>query len=213
MANTASPDNVIVVSFADDSNAYAALTQLEEVDAQDQAFVQDAPVVARGDDGRNKVKDEVSDEMLSGTAGGGVTGLLIGILGGPLGGLIGGTTGMLVGSLYEIDDVDKTDSVLSQISTAVRPGHTALLAQVTERSPEVIDAAMDRLKGSVLRRPVADVEAEIAAAEKAQRRAKKKARKEMRKARRDQHEKEIHAKVDELQANFHQSKQASAPRG
>jgi len=111
------------------------LTQLKELDAQGQAFVQDAAVVARGDDGRIEVKDEVSDEMLSGTAGGGVIGLLIGILGGPLGVLIGGTTGMLVGSFYGIDDADKTDSVLSQISTAVRPGHTALLAQVTEQSP------------------------------------------------------------------------------
>ena len=41
-ASPASPDNVNVVSFADDMNAYEALTQLMELDAQRQAFGQDA---------------------------------------------------------------------------------------------------------------------------------------------------------------------------
>ena len=41
-ASPASPDNVNVVSFADDMNAYEALTQLMELDAQGQAFGQDA---------------------------------------------------------------------------------------------------------------------------------------------------------------------------
>ena len=52
-----------------------------------------------------------------------------------------------------------------------------MLAELTEQSPEVVDTAMTRLGGRVLRRPIADVEAEIAAADKAQREAKKEARK------------------------------------
>jgi len=72
-----------------------------------------------------------------------------------------------------------------------------LLAELTEQSPEVVDTAMTRLGGRVLRRPIADVEAEIAAADKAQREAKKEARKELRKARRKHHEDEAHAKVQE----------------
>jgi len=59
----------------------------------------------------------------------------------------------------------------------VRVGHNALLAELTEQSPEVVDTAMTRLGGRVLRRPIADIEAEIAAADKAQREAKKEARK------------------------------------
>jgi hypothetical protein len=67
----------------------------------------------------------------------------------------------------------------------VRVAHNALLTELTEQSPEVVDTAMTRLGGRVLRRPIADVEAE------------KEARKELRKARREHHEDEAHAKVQE----------------
>ena len=83
-----------------------------------------------------------------------------------------------VGSLFDIDDVEKTESVLSEISKQVQPTRTAVLAQVKEQSPEVIDAAMARLGGEVMRRPVVHVEEEIAAAEEAQRKAEREARKE-----------------------------------
>jgi hypothetical protein len=53
---------------------------------------------------------------------------------------------------------DTTESVLGEISKEIQPTRTALLAQVTEQSPEVIDAAMARLGGEVLRRPAVDVE-------------------------------------------------------
>jgi hypothetical protein len=46
---------------------------------------------------------------------------------------------------------------------------------VTEPSPDAVDTAMERLDGTVLRRSTDDVEAEIAAAEKAQREAKREA--------------------------------------
>ena len=81
-----------------------------------------------------------------------------------------------------------------------------MLAELTEQSPEVVDTAMTRLGGRVLRRPIADVEAEIAAADKAQREAKKEARKELRKARRKHHEDEAHAKVQELKARLEEPK-------
>ena len=57
---------------------------------------------------------------------------------------------------------------------------------VDEQSTEVLDAAMSDLGGTVLRRPVVDVEAEIAAAEDAERKAKREARKELNRAHREQ---------------------------
>jgi uncharacterized membrane protein len=130
-------------------------------------------------------------------------GLLIGVLGGPLGVLIGGATGLLVGSLFDLEDDDDTTSVLSDISRSVQLGHTALLAQVTEQDPEVIDTAMGRLDGTAIRRPVVDVEAEISAAESAQRAAKKKARKELHEQRHHDHEQKVHSKIAELKAKLH----------
>ena len=206
-SNGMSVNNVVAVSFKDDSNAYDALTKLKELDSQAQLNLQSAAVVERSEAGQITEKEEVGDDFLEGTASGGIIGLLIGIIGGPLGVLIGGATGLLIGSLFDIDDADESESVLGDISESVRPGHTALLAEVREQSPEVIDTAMARLGGTVVRRSVYEVEAEIAAAEKAQREARRKARKELRHARHEKHQEHVHAKVDALKAKLHKNKQ------
>jgi uncharacterized membrane protein len=205
-----SPDNVLVVTFGadpeNDKNAYQALTDLEELDSQGQIKIAGAAVVTRELDGRVDVKSQVGDDPYTGTAAGGVIGLLIGIIGGPLGVLLGGATGLMVGSLFDLDDVETTESVLSDVSKQVHPTRTAVLAQVDEQSPEVIDTAMKRLGGDVFRRPIVDVEEEIAAAEEAQRKAKHEARKELREARAAQHKEDAHAKVEEMKSKLHRPK-------
>jgi uncharacterized membrane protein len=210
MAEEISSENVISVSFEEDSNSYQALTLLKQLDSQGQVELEGAAVVSRAEDGHVELKDEIADEHYVGTASGGLIGLLIGIIGGPLGILIGGATGLLVGSLFDDNDTDDTESVLSDISKTVRNDHTALLAQVTEPSPDVVDNAMAELGGSVLRRSVDSVEAEIAAAEKAQRAAKREARKELLKAKHEKHKEEIHAKIEELKAKLHLTKKVGA---
>jgi uncharacterized membrane protein len=198
-----SPENVVVVSFADDHAAYEALTNLKQLDAQGQVEIVAATVVTRAEDGHVEVKDEVGDESFAGTASGGLVGLLIGILGGPLGVLLGGATGLLIGSLYDMTDADDTDSVLSDVSKTVQTGHNAVLAEVVEQSPEVVDAAMQRLSGTVVRRPVYAIESEIASAQEAQREAKKEARKKLREARQEKRQEDAHAKVEELKSKLH----------
>jgi len=204
-----SPNNVLVVTFGEDPendrNAYQALTDLKQLDSQDQIKITGAAVITRDGDGRVDVKSDVGEDPYVGTASGGVLGLLVGIIGGPLGMLLGGAYGMLVGSLFDIDEVDTTESVLGEISKQVKPARTALLAEVTEQSPEVVDAAMARLGGEVLRRPTIDVEDEIAAAQEAERRAEDEARKELHKARVEKTKSDAHAKVEELKAKLHRS--------
>ena len=204
--------NVISVAFDDDSKAYTALTALKQLETQGRLTVEGAAVVVRGDDGEIDVKDKVglSDELV-GTVSGGALGLLIGILGGPLGVLLGGSYGLLVGSAFDIGKADATESVLSQISSSVRRGRTALLAQVNEQSPEIVDTAMAELGGTVLRRPVADVEAEMAAAEKAEREAKREATKELMRGRREHSKEQVQSKLQELKAKLsHREKTATA---
>jgi uncharacterized membrane protein len=207
-----SPDNVLVVTFGDDpendKNAYQALTDLKQLDSQDQIKITGAAVVTRDGDGRVDVKTDVGEDPYVGTASGGVIGLLVGIIGGPIGMLLGGAYGLLVGSLFDMDEADTTESVLGEISKEIQPTRTALLAQVTEQSPEVIDAAMARLGGEVLRRPAVDVEEEIAVAEEAERKAKHEARKELRKARADKTKADTHAKIEELKSKLRGPKAA-----
>ena len=205
-----SRDNVLVVSFggdpANDTNAYQALTDLEQLDSQGQIEIADAAVVTRDHDGHLEVKSEVGNDPYLGTASGGLIGLLLGIIGGPLGILLGGTYGALVGSLFDIDDAETTGSVLGEISKQVKPTRTVVIAQVGEQSPEVIDAAMARLGGDVMRRPVVEVEQEIAAAQEAQRKAEREARKELQSARLEKSKADAHATVEELKAKLHRTK-------
>jgi uncharacterized membrane protein len=210
--------NVIAVSFEDDRNAYNALTSLKELDSQQRVGVREAVVVERGQDGQIVEKDRVESTSLPATASGGLIGLLLGVIGGPIGVLVGGTYGLFVGSLFDLSDITEADSALAQISGSARLGHTALLAVVDEQSPEVVEAAMSDVDGTVVRRSVADVEAEIAAAESAQRKAKEEARKELIRERHQHDEAAVQAKLDELKAKLHHGRQtetddAATPAG
>jgi uncharacterized membrane protein len=203
-ADTAAPTtyNVIAVAFDADVNAYAALTKLKELDAQGQVSLDEAVVVERAAGGAMTVKDRVDSPQLVGTAGGGLTGLLVGVLGGPLGVLLGGSTGMLIGSLFDLDDAERVETTLGEIAKTVQPNHTAVVAVVTEPSAEVADAAMAALGGTVTRRSVGDVEAELAAVEDAQRKAAHEARQELMRSRRDHARDAAHAKVEGLKAKL-----------
>lgn len=207
--------NVIAVSFEDDHNAYKALTMLEELDSQRRLAVREAVVVARAEDGKVVSKDRVESSSLPGTASGGLIGLLIGILGGPVGVLVGGTYGLIVGSLFDIYDADEADSALGEISSSVKIGQTALVAVVDEQSADVVDAAMADIGGTVARRPVVDVEAEIAATEEAERKAKHEARKELDRARRERDKATVDAKLAQLKSKLHhgQHSESAEPDG
>ena len=202
--------NVIAVSYQEDNNAYAALAQLKELDSQGRIRLDEASVVERLEDGKVIEKDQVDSNFPTITVGAGFIGLLVGIIGGPFGMLIGGTSGLLAGSLADLGDLDETESALSQISSSAKVGHATLLAVVAEQSPEVIDAAMDALGGTVLRRSITDVRAEIAATEEAQRKAKHEARAELMRSQREHNKEAVQAKVEELKGKLSRSEKTAS---
>ncbi len=201
-----SPDKVVVVAFADDDKAYEALATLKQLAGDGRIEVAEAALVTRDDDGHVRVKDDFGQDGLVGTASGGLIGLVIGILGGPLGILIGGATGVLLGSLYDVTDADDTESALGQVSKTVQVGHNSVLAQVVESDPAVLDTAMANLTGTVVRRPVYEIEDEIARAQEAQREAKQHARATLREQREDKTRAQAHAKVQELKSKLHRER-------
>jgi uncharacterized membrane protein len=203
-------ENVLAVSFSEHSSAYEALNRLKELDAKHAVSVRGAAVVVREEDGKVVTKEEMGAESWEDTATGGLIGLLVGVIGGPIGIVIGGASGVLVGSLFDEDDDDATESALTDISKSVRAGPPALLADVVEDSPAAIDAAMASLGGTVLRRSGIDVRAEIAATEEAQREAKKKARKELREARKKKDKDEVDAKLAAMKAKLGRHKEPAA---
>ena len=130
----------------------------------------EAVVVVRGEDGHVVEMDRVESMSPPPHGGRRTHRLLIGIIGGPLGMLIGGATGLMVGSPCDLEDIDETESALGVISST-RPGWADRTAGGCERAESRCrrPAAMSDLGGTVLRRSVAAVGAEIAAAEDAER--------------------------------------------
>jgi uncharacterized membrane protein len=203
-------ENVVLVTFEDESKVYQAASILEEASAQERITLHAVAVVQRAEDGTLRVKEGDADDFPVGTwtggviggTTGGIIGLTLGTLGGPLGLLLGGTGGALLGSLIDLDTADEAESVLGTMARAIEPGKTALIAAVTEPAVEVVDTEMERLGGKVVRRPVADVEAEIAAAEDAAMAADEEARRKLREERSAERKEKVQQKIDELKAKL-----------
>jgi len=203
-------ENVVLVTFEDESTAYQAVTVLKVADADERIDLHAVAVVQRMEDGTLKVKEGDTDAFPAatwtggalGAATGGIVGLTLGVLGGPLGLLLGGAYGALLGSVIDLDSVEEAESVLGTMARAIQPGKTALLAEATEPAVEVVDSEMERLGGEVVRRPVVDVEAEIAAAEEAARSAEAEARRKIREQKTTERREKVQEKIDQLKAEW-----------
>ncbi|EIU2890545.1 DUF1269 domain-containing protein [Pseudomonas aeruginosa] len=180
-------ENIVVLTFAEDSKAYQALSELKQAAVQSRVQVRNAAVIARDAAGTFSVRDGASD----GAAGTGpwvgtLLGSLIGILGGPLGVLLGAASGALLGSAVSIDRLGTRASLIDQMLDAVPPGSTAVIATLGEYATEVVDQLAAALDGFVLRRPAAAVQAEVDAVREAQNAAAKEARRVLREQQKDE---------------------------
>ncbi len=196
--------SVLTITFEQDDQAFAGMTELSELSSQGQLKLRDAAVVTRDAAGKVHIKDKVGGSEYMATATGGILGLLIGVIGGPLGVLVGGAAGLGLGAAIDLEEDEGAGSVLAAISQRVRVGSNALLAEVEEQSPEVVDAAMAKLHGAVLRQSLIGVEAEIAAAEDVQREAHEKAKAQLREERRRADHEKVEAKIAALKAKLGQ---------
>jgi uncharacterized membrane protein len=203
-------ENVVLVTFDEESKAYQAASALKEASGEGRIELHAVAVVQRAEDGTLRVKEGDADDFPAGTwtggivggTTGGIIGLTLGTLGGPLGILLGGTSGVLLGSLIDMDDADRAESVLATMARAIEPTKTGLIADVTEPAIEVVDSEMGRMGGEVVRRPVVDVEAEIAAAEDAARAAEEEAQRKLREERKAERKEKVQEKVESLKAKL-----------
>ena len=192
--------NVVVVTFAESSKAYQALSQLKRADAENRVGVRSAALVERQADGKIKVQEGSDNVIGSGIAGGSLIGILVGVLGGPLGLLLGWGAGVLAGGAVDVFHADRTDEALTQMGGAVPVGQTALIAEVDEYVVEVIDDEMRTLGGTVARHPADEVLAALEASEQAARAAEMEARRVLHERRKA----ELEAKRETLKEEWDQ---------
>ncbi len=104
-------------------------------------------------------------------------------MGGPAGLLLGGAAGAVVGAVSDADEADASELLLTTVGSRVAPGAPAVVADVNELAPELLDAVVSRLGGEVTRRSRGEVEAVLGAAEDAVRAAGEEAKRVMRERR------------------------------
>ncbi len=162
-------ESVLLVTFEDPKGADQALTELGRLNDDHAVTIRSAAIVERDTEGRFRVREEPEIEQYTGTVSGGLIGGLLGVLAGPAGLLFGGLAGLLVGSFADTEVAEDAEQMLVAMSHRIEPGTTALVADIDETAPDVIDGAMDTLGGIVTRRARRAVEAELESAEKAAR--------------------------------------------
>jgi len=143
-------ENVVVITGAEPTGVLEALSGLDSVE------VLAAAVVHRSADGELSLDHETGDALTFAEKHPRL-GALVTVLLGPIDTLLFGN--QLV-ALYGATEQSPEDLALRHIAQAVPAGSTAVIAEVVEDDPATLDAAID---GRVARKPLAQVEREIAA--------------------------------------------------
>lgn len=201
-------DNVVVLTFTEESKAYQALSELKAAAVEARLKLVNAVVIDRDTAGGFRARDGFSDGApASGPLVGTLLGSLVGIFGGPLGVLLGGASGALVGSVVASGDAIDRTSLIDQMLGAVPLGSTAVVATVGEVADEVVNGLAAKLGGMVLRRPAAAVMAEVEALRDAEDAAAREARRVLREQRKGEWTAKYDAWKDDIQDHWTALKQ------
>jgi uncharacterized membrane protein len=136
----------VAVVFPDEVKANQGLQALKELHEETSVTVYGMIVVRREANGTLTIKREKLRDPLS-PAVGAVVGALIGLFGGPAGILVGLGCGAAIGAIH----AEVTDEFIEDLARELRPGSSALIAEVVEDWPMPIDARMEKLGGKVVR--------------------------------------------------------------
>jgi uncharacterized membrane protein len=162
-----SAETVLVITLDHAERAPEAIGALTGLAADGALELRAAAVVRRSADGRISIGDEVGDVDTAGTFAERFPRLatLLLALAGPLDTVLFGNSLMvLTGALAE---PSPDEVALEHLARAVAPGRTAVVAEVVESDPAVVDRALADLSVRVARRPLVELEAELDAAREA----------------------------------------------
>ncbi len=155
--------NIVLLAFHERIAADEAMSELRRLADDGELSVKTAVSVERMPDGRFRVRQDAENVSLIGTGTGGAIGALVGALAGPLGLLVGGATGATLGTVLDADDAGRSELVVSEVMRRVPPGSYAVVADVDEVAPDVLDAVASSRGGSLIRRSWLQVQEELEA--------------------------------------------------
>ena len=162
-------DEMLVVTFKDERQAYDGIKALKDLHADGSVTLYGYSVITKEAGGVVKTKDQATQGPL-GTTVGLMTGSLVGLMGGALGVAAGAAAGVAAaaaasgamvggfgGYLYDLTSLGVGLDYLDQVAAQMEPGTVSVVAEVDENWVTPVDTRMEALGGTVLRRPIGEV--------------------------------------------------------
>jgi uncharacterized membrane protein len=142
--------NLVVMSFASESQAMEASHTLTEAESSGSITVYEKVMVRKDFDGNViQLESNTSDGLrtLSGMA----LGTIIGAFTGPIGLVIGIFTGALVGAAVEGDYFDFAEDFTERVIEHLQPGMVVIVAEIYEEDPSLLDGVLEPFGATISR--------------------------------------------------------------
>ncbi len=200
-------ENIIIVNFNVESEAYQALTELKSK-AITENYVISQALLVKNTDGKIDTLDafDTGVETRNDTRMGGLIGSLLGIAGGPLGMVIIGGYGALIGSAVDWGDAAQNASLMEHVLDCVTEDKAVLIAVVQEEAASAFDANFEKFQAEVTRFDAAEVAAEVAEAQRVQEEMAREAKKQLREAKKNDRRQAIEERRNKIKTHFSEVK-------
>lgn len=144
-------NNLLVVVFDTDVAAEAGTHALRHLDSEGDITLYALGVLAKDAEGLVSVRT-AANSFGVGAGTGLAVGALIGLLAGPVGVVVGAAAGTLLGTVRDYWVTGVGPAFIEEASIFLKPGKTAVVAEVEEDWVTPVDTAMEALGGAVIRR-------------------------------------------------------------
>ena len=148
--------SLIVTSFTNEAKAVNASHKLIELESFGDISVFEKALIKKDASGDISIlQSETSDgtRTFSGLA----IGSLIGVFGGPVGILLGMIAGITTGAILDANHEDFSESFVSKVTDRLQPGTVALVAEISEDNPGLLDSVF-KSYGTTVHRSNVDYE-------------------------------------------------------
>ena len=196
-------ENVFVVKFTVESEAYQAFAELKAAALTNDYVISQAFLV-KNESGKLVEKDEFDTgiESANDMGAGALIGALVGVIGGPVGVLLGASYGLLVGSTVDAMDIADSSLLINQVSSSVAEGETALLLLVSETHEGSFTRDMGKFSTTVTKFDAAEVAEEVEKAVELEHQMRKEAHKQMKEDKKAERKEKIEAHRAKIKADF-----------
>jgi uncharacterized membrane protein len=141
---------ILIASFINEHKAEQGMKKLFELETLGELTIHESAVVKKSITGETNILDSDTSEGIR-TVSGMAIGTLIGAFAGPVGVVVGMMTGTLFGAAADVDYIDFTDELSSKVTDRLQPGTTAIIAEIDEDHPYILDDALAPLEAVITR--------------------------------------------------------------